>query len=102
MKDLVVVFGCGGNRDKNKRSKMLRSAIENSTNVIFTSDNSRNETFETFLKMPKDDNNLENVLAIEDRREAIIQGTKMINNNDCLVVLGKGHEKLSRRQIVIL
>ena len=90
--NLVVVFGCGGNRDKNKRSKMLRSAIENSTNVIFTSDNLRNETFEDIFIDAKGDNKLDSVIAIEDRREAIIQGTKMINNNDCLVVLGKGHE----------
>jgi len=90
--NLVVVFGCGGNRDKNKRSKMLRSAIENSTNVIFTSDNLRNETFEDIFIDAKGDNKLDSVIAIEDRREAIIQGTKMIKNNDCLVVLGKGHE----------
>ena len=40
----------------------------------------------------KKDNKLDAVIAIEDRREAIIQGIKMIKNNDCLVVLGKGHE----------
>jgi len=90
--NLVVVFGCGGNRDKNKRSKMLRSAIENSTNVIFTSDNLRNETFEDIFNDAKGDNKLDTVIGIEDRREAIIQGIKMINSNDCLVVLGKGHE----------
>jgi UDP-N-acetylmuramoyl-L-alanyl-D-glutamate--2,6-diaminopimelate ligase len=38
-------------------------------------------------------NNHEKVILIEDRREAIIQGSKLIDKDDCLVILGKGHEE---------
>ena len=91
--NLVVVFGCGGNRDKAKRSKMLYEAIKNSSKVIFTSDNSRNENFEDIYEDAKKGNNLDNVIVIKDRREAIIYGSKIIGKNDCMVILGKGHEK---------
>ena len=90
--NLIIVFDCGGDRDKKKRPKMLKAAIENGKKVIFTSDNSR---FESFQKIYLDaiNNNIENkVIAIEDRKEAIIQGSLMLEKNDCLVVLGKGHE----------
>ena len=90
--NLVVVFGCGGDRDKIKRPKMLREALKNSTKVIFTSDNSRNETFEDIFEDSKSGNKLDNVIAIEDRKEAIIYGSKIIGKNDCMVILGKGHE----------
>ena len=91
--NLVVVFGCGGNRDKAKRPKMLYEAIKNSSKVIFTSDNSRNENFEDIYEDAKKENNLDNVIVIKDRREAIIYGSKIIGKNDCMVILGKGHEK---------
>ena len=91
--NLVVVFGCGGNRDKAKRPKMLYEAIKNSSKVIFTSDNSRNENFEDIYEDAKKGNNLDNVIVIKDRREAIIYGSKIIGKNDCMVILGKGHEK---------
>ena len=87
-----MVFGCGGDRDKTKRPKMLKEALKNSTKVIFTSDNSRNETFEDIFEDSKSGNKLDNVIAIEDRKEAIIYGSKIIGKNDCMVILGKGHE----------
>ena len=91
--NLVVVLGCGGDRDKSKRSAMLKAAIENSYKVIFTSDNSRNESFQNIFFDACKGNNLEKVLDIEDREKAIIYGTRLISHNDCLVILGKGHEK---------
>ena len=91
--NLITIFGCGGDRDIEKRSKMLKSAIENSSKVIFTSDNVRNETFEKIFNDAKKGNNLESVIAIKNRKEAILQGTKMIKGKDCLVILGKGHEQ---------
>ena len=91
--NLIVVFGCGGNRDKEKRSKMLKNAIDASAKVIFTSDNVRNETFEKIFDDAKKGNRLDKVISIKDRKEAIIQGSKMITDKDCLVILGKGHEQ---------
>ena len=72
---------------------MLYGAIKNSSKVIFTSDNSRNENFEDIYEDAKKENNLDNVIVIKDRREAIIYGSKIIGKNDCMVILGKGHEK---------
>ena len=72
---------------------MLKAAIENSNKVIFTSDNSRNESFQNIFFDACKGNNLEKVLDIEDREKAIIYGTRLISHNDCLVILGKGHEK---------
>lgn len=90
---LVIVFGCGGDRDKEKRPKMLATAIKYGHKIIFTSDNSRSEKFEDIFNDASKGNNIKDVLIIEDRREAIIQGSQLIGNDDCLVILGKGHEQ---------
>ena len=92
-KDLVVVFGCGGERDKYKRPIMLKIATNFATKVIFTSDNSRDEDFKDIFKDASNGNDLENVFEIEDRKEAIIKGSKLIGKDDCLLILVKGHEE---------
>ncbi len=91
--NLITVFGCGGNRDKLKRPDMLKKAIKYSSQVVFTSDNSRDEEFKKILKDASEGNNLDNVIAIEDRKEAIIHASKLLKDKDCLVILGKGHEE---------
>ena len=90
---IVVVFGCGGDRDRSKRPKMLKAAIGNSSKVIFTSDNSRSESFNSIFNDALKGNNPDKVISIEDRKEAIIKGSKLIDKDDCLVILGKGHEE---------
>ena len=72
---------------------MLKNAIDGSSKVIFTSDNVRDETFEKIFDDAKKGNRLDKVISIKDRKEAIIQGSKMITDKDCLVILGKGHEQ---------
>ena len=89
---LVIIFGCGGERDKDKRPEMLATAIQYGDKIIFTSDNSRNEKFKDIFNDASEGNDIKDVLMIEDRKEAIIYGAKLIEKNDCLVVLGKGHE----------
>jgi len=90
--NLIIIFGCGGDRDKLKRPQMLKIAMQNGKKVIFTSDNSRSESFNSIYSDAIESMKNHDVLAIEDRKEAIIQGSKMIGDNDCLVILGKGHE----------
>ena len=91
---IVVVFGCGGDRDKLKRPKMMKAAINNASEVIFTSDNSRSENFNSIFYDAMEGNDQERVIPIEDRREAIIHGSSLlIEKDDCLVILGKGHEE---------
>ena len=90
--NLIVVYGCGGNRDKSKRSKMLSIATEHCAQVIFTTDNSRSESFNNILADSKKGNDLDKVISIEDRKKAIIHGSELIKEKDCLLILGKGHE----------
>ena len=90
---IVIVFGCGGERDKQKRPEMLNIAIKNARDVIFTSDNSRSEDFKEIFADSIRGNEEKKVIVIEDRKEAIIYGSNLISDNDCLVILGKGHEE---------
>ena len=92
-KNLIVILGCGGDRDKSKRDKMLRSAIKNSSKVIFTSDNSRSENFNDIFSHASENNDVKNVHKIKDRKEAINYGVTILSKDDCLVILGKGHEE---------
>ena len=48
-KGIITLFGCGGDRDKEKRPLMLKAALKYSETVIFTSDNNRSESFESIV-----------------------------------------------------
>ena len=92
---LYTVVGCGGDRDKTKRPKMARIAFENSTQVIFTSDNPRtenpmdilNDMLEGLTPQERD-----HCLIIPDRREAIKTSILMAPPKSIILVAGKGHE----------
>ncbi len=90
---LVVVFGCGGNRDRGKRRLMGEVASRLADYAIITNDNPRTEIPE---KISADiasgfdsDRKYEVVL---DRRTAIARGIELIGKKDVLLVAGKGHE----------
>lgn len=89
---VITLVGCGGDRDPKKRPIMGRIASENSDYVIFTSDNPRTEDpariMDDILAGVKT-NNYEVEL---DRREAIKKALDMIQKNDVVLILGKGHE----------
>lgn len=90
---IYVIIGCGGNRDKSKRPIMADIACSLADYVIFTSDNPRfEEPIDIINDMIK---NLDktNYQVIVNREIAIEKGIQLINNNDILIVLGKGHEK---------
>jgi len=90
---LVVVFGCGGNRDQGKRKKMGQMAAELADYSIVTSDNPRKEEprliaadiIEGFARP-------EQFEIVLDRHEAIQRGIHKIGRKDILLVAGKGHE----------
>ncbi len=94
---LVVVFGCGGNRDKGKRPEMGRIASEIADEVILTSDNPRDEEPEAILD--EIEGGITRGIAsgryrrISDRSEAIRLGVSMLRQGDILLVAGKGHER---------
>ena len=92
---LYTVVGCGGNRDKSKRPKMARIAFDNSSQVIFTSDNPRHEDPQAILDDMLQGLNPEETrrcLCIPDRREAIKTAILLAPENSIILVAGKGHE----------
>lgn len=91
-KEIVLVFGCGGDRDKSKRPKMMRVAQSIAQKIIFTSDNNRFEEFALIAADALKGNELKNTTIIENRKEAITEALKYLNEDNILVILGKGHE----------
>ena len=91
-KEIILVFGCGGDRDKQKRPEMMKIATGFSKIVLFTSDNSRNEDFLSIAKDAINGYEYNNLELIESRDDAIKTGLKKLNNHNVLAILGKGHE----------
>jgi UDP-N-acetylmuramyl-tripeptide synthetase len=89
---LAVVFGCGGNRDKQKRPEMGRIAAELADRVILTSDNPRDEDPEAILDEVEAGMAGRAHLRIADRTEAIRRAVEQLGAGDILLVAGKGHE----------
>lgn len=89
---VITIVGCGGDRDRTKRPEMALAATDLSDYVIFTSDNPRTEDINQIINDMI--NGLENTnYEIEiDRKKAIIKGIQMLEKNDILMILGKGHE----------
>jgi UDP-N-acetylmuramyl-tripeptide synthetase len=90
---LVVVFGCGGNRDRTKRSEMGRIASELADEVIITSDNPRDEDPDVILDEIERGITGGHYRRISDRAEAIRGAVMLLKEGDVLLVAGKGHEK---------
>ena len=61
---LIVVFGCGGDRDRSKRPKMMQAAIANASDIIFTTDNSRSEDFSSIFEDAVEGNKEEKIIPI--------------------------------------
>jgi UDP-N-acetylmuramoyl-L-alanyl-D-glutamate--2,6-diaminopimelate ligase len=92
---VITVVGCGGNRDKTKRPIMGRIASQLSTQVIFTSDNPRNENPQTIIEEIEsgvESQNFKKTLSVLDRGQAIKTATKFAKKGDIILVAGKGHE----------
>lgn len=90
---IITVMGCGGNRDKSKRPIMGDIATSNSDYVIFTSDNPRDEDQMSILKDITINLDKKNYEIESNRENAIKKGIQLLEKNDILIVLGKGHEK---------
>jgi UDP-N-acetylmuramoyl-L-alanyl-D-glutamate--2,6-diaminopimelate ligase len=89
---LISVFGCGGDRDKGKRSLMGEISTRLADYTIITSDNPRTEKPETIIKDIKKGIGKGEYEVVEDRREAIKKAIEMSGANDLVVIAGKGHE----------
>jgi UDP-N-acetylmuramoyl-L-alanyl-D-glutamate--2,6-diaminopimelate ligase len=86
---LVVVFGCGGDRDHGKRAQMGKIAQDLADRVIVTSDNPRSEDPLAIAQAIADGTSVEIIL---DRRKAIRQAIADASAGDLIVIAGKGHE----------
>ncbi len=89
---VYTVFGCGGDRDRQKRPVMGKIAEELSDFVIITSDNPRSEDPMTIIEEIKSGMKKENHKVIEDREQAIRDAVINSPENAVVLVAGKGHE----------
>jgi UDP-N-acetylmuramoyl-L-alanyl-D-glutamate--2,6-diaminopimelate ligase len=92
---VITVVGCGGDRDKDKRPKMAHIASKSSDRVILTSDNPRSEDPEAIIndmQLGIEGADFKKVLSITNRKEAIKAAVAMAQENDIILVAGKGHE----------
>jgi UDP-N-acetylmuramoyl-L-alanyl-D-glutamate--2,6-diaminopimelate ligase len=90
---LIVVFGCGGNRDRQKRPDMARVAERLADRVIVTSDNPRNEEPQTIAaEITSGFSSMDKVTVELDRRAAITLAISEAQPGDAVVIAGKGHE----------
>ena len=90
--EIIIVFGCGGERDKKKRFSMGKIAKKYCRKIFVTDDNPRNEN-------PKKIRNAimrgckKSAISIGNRKKAITKGIEELRANEILLVAGKGHEK---------
>ena len=92
-KDIVVVFGAGGNRDKAKRPRMGAVAGRFAKKIYVTSDNPRDEVPEQILEdILVGLRGKENVVATPDRKLAIKMALEDLKDDEVLLILGKGDE----------
>jgi UDP-N-acetylmuramoyl-L-alanyl-D-glutamate--2,6-diaminopimelate ligase len=89
--EVITVFGCGGDRDAEKRPVMGRIACELSDQVIVTSDNPRSED-PLAIMGDIQVGCIGSYSMVSDRREAIVAAINSAVSGDCVVIAGKGHE----------
>lgn len=91
---LIVVFGCGGDRDRGKRPIMGEIAERKADVVIITSDNPRTEDPEAILDEIEEGMKRRDHIRVEDRHEAIRRAMQIASegSGDLVVLAGKGHE----------
>jgi UDP-N-acetylmuramoyl-L-alanyl-D-glutamate--2,6-diaminopimelate ligase len=92
---LIVLFGCGGDRDRTKRPRMAAVAASGADRVVVTSDNPRTEDpmaiIEDILSGFGEEDH-DRVTLEPDRREAIRAALEMARPGDVVLLAGKGHE----------
>ena len=92
---LIVVFGCGGDRDKTKRPRMAKVAEQLADFIIVTSDNPRTENPDEIIKdiiTGFEYPDSQTILIEPDRKKAIASAIRTANKNDIVLIAGKGHE----------
>lgn len=91
----ILVFGCGGDRDRTKRAPMLQAALDGADIILVTSDNPRSESQDQIfddMRVALKGTEGEGVQFISDRKRAISTALDLAGAGDCILVAGKGHE----------
>jgi UDP-N-acetylmuramoyl-L-alanyl-D-glutamate--2,6-diaminopimelate ligase len=91
-KRIIVVFGCGGDRDKAKRPKMGAVVSRLADFAILTSDNPRGEEPADIIKDILKGIDKDNYKVVEEREAAIKEALSMARSGDIILIAGKGHE----------
>ena len=92
-KKLICVFGCGGNRDIGKRSKMGEVATKFADSVVVTSDNPRQEDPNKIIKDIEKGMTFDSEISVQPERSIAIQlAIEKAKKNDVVLIAGKGHE----------
>ena len=89
---LIVVFGCGGNRDRKKRPLMGAVADQNADHAIVTSDNPRSEDPDKIISEIEKGFRGNHFEKITDRTQAISRAIEIARSRDIVLIAGKGHE----------
>jgi len=94
---VIVVFGCGGDRDPGKRKEMGRVALEKADYAVITSDNPRTEDPDQIIRnilegIPSGKKEGEHYSVVSSRREAIDLAIQHAGAGDLVLIAGKGHE----------
>ena len=92
---LVAVIGAGGDRDRSKRPRMMRAALEGADRVVVTSDNPRTEDPEKIVAEVvggAQGDETHRVIEEVDRRRGIARAIEEASDGDVIVIAGKGHE----------
>ena len=94
-RQLICLFGCGGDRDRTKRPEMAAVAVRLADRIVVTSDNSRTERTEDILEEIRRGFNAKQLgkcLFIADRKEAIRTAVMTASDGATILLAGKGHE----------
>ena len=93
---VIVVFGCGGDRDRSKRWPMLTTVMQGSSRVFVTADNPRTESIDQIFSdmgfQAESEKTFQSVDFIPDRKRAISLALDCAKSGDCVLIAGKGHE----------
>ncbi len=97
LKNVIVVFGCGGDRDRGKRKEMGRVALEIGDFSVITSDNPRTEDPERIIEdilkgVPAGARKSQDYIVLADRKKAVEYAIENARSGDLVLIAGKGHE----------
>ena len=90
---VVILFGCGGNRDPKKRPIMGKIACDLADLVIVSDDNPRHEKAAEIRREILTSCDMTKTIEVDDRKVAINKAVNMLQPYDILILAGKGHEK---------